>query len=134
MSQETKKDTQTTIGKTSANTGKGIEKAGNVLDKGAKAISRWNDCKNNQPEEKSRPLNLEKNASKTSSSEVGATSTGNSNTDSLNLKTLTDAKESSSVVGIKTNVPTKNEETKIEDSSSKQEKSVNENVAKTDVT
>lgn len=133
MSQETKKDTQTTIGKTSANTGKGIEKAGSVLDKGAKSISRWNDRRHNPPEEKSRPLNLEENASKTPSSDVGATSTGSSNTESLNLKTSTDAKESSSVVGIKTNVPTKNEETKIEDRSSKQEKSVNENVAKTDM-
>ena len=107
MSQETKKDTQTTIGKTSANTGKGIEKAGSVLDKGAKSISRWNDRRHNPPEEKSRPLNLEENASKTPSSDVGATSTGSSNTESLNLKTSTDAKESSSVVGIKTNVPTK---------------------------
>lgn len=135
MSQETKKDTQTTIGKTSANAGRSLEKAGSVLDKSAKTISRWNDRRHNQSEEKFRPLNLEENASKTSSTEVGATSISGSDTNRLDGGNSTEASESSSsVVDIKTNVPTKNEGTQKEVNSSKQQdKPVNENLAKTDV-
>lgn len=135
MSQETKKDTQTTIGKTSANAGRSLEKAGSVLDKGAKTISRWNDRRHNQSEEKFRPLNLEEDASKTSSTEIGATSISSSDTNHLDGGTSTEASESSSsVVDIKTNVSTKNEGTQKEVNASKQQdKPVNENLAKTDV-
>lgn len=122
MSQETKKDTQSTIGKTSANAGRSLEKAGSVLDKGAKTISRWNDRRHNQSEEKFRPLNLEEDASKTSSTEIGATSISSSDTNHLDGGTSTEASESSSsVVDIKTNVSTKNEGTQKEVNASKQQ-------------
>ncbi len=132
MSQETKKDTQTTIGKTSANVGKGLEKSGSGLDKSAKAISRWNDRRHHLQEGKSRPLNLESDSLQTS------TTSNTQKADYADPKGITtettEPKESSSVIGIKTNVvPTKNEGISPENNSSKQGSLVNENLSKTDV-